>query len=77
MGSLNTRGILTLNDETFEGRIVTHHGRLRIFKVKDTIFDQQVTTLDRLSRKTWSVTFEGGQIGQIQGTGGCGCGGGR
>lgn len=74
---LNTKGVLTLDDETFEGKIVSHHGRLRVFAVKDTIFDEPMTARpDRLGKTKWSFTLDDGRQGQIQGQG-CGCGGGR
>lgn len=76
MGHLNTKGTLTLDGAEHTGRIVTHHGRLRVFAGKQTVFDEQVTDLDRISRNTWSFTLQDGQMGQIAGTG-CGCGGGR
>lgn len=76
MGKLNTKGTLTVEGETFEGRIVTHHARIRVFGPKPIFDEVLVQGPDRLSRNNWSFTLEDGRIGSIAGKG-CGCGGGR
>ncbi len=76
MPSLNTTAKVTLAGEEFSprARVVTHHSRVRVFSGKQTLLDEQFTSMDKLNRKNWNITLEDGRLMQITGQG-CGCGG--
>lgn len=73
---LNVRGTVTMNGDSFTGRVNTYRGRLSVRQGKELLLDVQTVSIDRLSKKQFSATLEDGTVLSIA-TEGCGCGGGR
>lgn len=73
---LSTRGTLTDGGVSHRGRVVTIRNRISVRHGKDLLFDEQATSIDKISGKVFNATMEDGRQVQIV-TEGCGCGGGR
>lgn len=72
---INVRGTVIDGEARHVGRVNTNRGRLSVRYGKALLFDEETTSIDRISKKKFNATLADGRIVQIE-TEGCGCGGG-